>query len=441
MRFRGKGYIGKLTAVMLMGASIFMVTACGRGDKSNVNLVTTKDSNRRIVNLFSPMEKTEADVENTARSAADKTVMLAEEKLGIQVGYVTYTAEDYQDKTYDDVTLDRARNNMDDLYLLNPDTIRTLAEEGKLRDLSELDCTKNLRDVVLAANVVDGKLVAIPQEVVAYGLFINKDMFDQYNLELPETPEDFLECCRVFKENGIETPVGANRWWLETFVLAQAYADMYNGGNTEAEIAALNSGESKYSDYMRPGFEFLQEMIDKGYIDAEKAYVSEAIEGEGEDFLAQKTPIVMAYWGAANTDTAYGNTDFEMLVIGFPSSQGQMPVMPMTGFGVGINAEHAEDAMAALNIMLSDEALQIYAETNRVISPSKNVEVECVESLKPLNDRIQENVYVLGSNAGMDVEQWGNTCLIVRDLLNGATVDECMAKFDQLQEEALSKKK
>ncbi|MDE6386261.1 MAG: extracellular solute-binding protein [Lachnospiraceae bacterium] len=439
MGSNGKKSIRKFSAMCLVGMAVFTMTACGGEEKSNINLVTTEESTDRIVNLFSPMEKTEADVENVARSATDKTVLLAEEKLGVKVGYVTYTAEDYQDKTYDDVTLDRARNDMDDLYLLNPDTIRTLAEEGKLRDLSELDCAANLRDVVKAANIVDGKLVAIPQEVVAYGLFINKDMFDQYNLELPETPEEFLECCRVFKENGIETPVGANRWWLETFVLAQAYADLYNGGNTEAEIAALNNGESKYSDYMRPGFEFLQEMIDKGYIDAEKAYVSEAIEGEGEDFLAQKTPIVMAYWGAANTETAYGNTDFEMLVIGFPSSRGQMPVMPMTGFGVGINAEHAEDAMAALDVMLSDEALQIYAETNRVISPSKNVEVECIPALKPLNDRIQENVYVLGSNAGMDVEQWGNTCLIVRDLLSGATVDECMAKFDQLQEEALNK--
>ena len=220
---------------------------------------------------------------------------------------------------------------------------------------------------------------------------------------------------------------------------AQAYADLYNGGNTEAEIAALNSGESKYSDYMRPGFEFLQELIDCGYIDAEKACISEAIEAERPDFLAQKTPIVMAYWGAANTETAYGSTDFEMQVIGFPSSRGQMPVMPMTGYAIGANAEHAEDALRALDVMLSDEALQVYAETNRVISPSKNVEVECVPALKPLNDKIQENIFVLGSNAGMKVEQWGNTCLIVRDLLNGATVDECMAAFDRLQEESISK--
>lgn len=439
MKIGRKVNFRKIAMVFTVIIAAVLIPACGKGKDSSINLIEAKEDQKSVVKLFSPMEKTEADVDNVARSATDKTVMMAEEELGIKVDYVTYTAEDYQDKTYDDVTLDRARNHMDDMYLLNPDTLRTLGEEGLLRDLSELDCVDNLRDVVKAANIVDGKLVGIPQEVVAYGLFINKDMFDQYDIPLPETPEDFLECCRIFQENGIETPVGANRWWLETFVLAQAYADLYNGGNTEAEIAALNSGESKYSDYMRPGFEFLKEMIDKGYVDAEKARVSEAIEGEGEDFLAQKTPIVMAYWGAANTETAYGKPDFELLVIGFPSSRGQMPIMPMTGFGVGIHAEHGDDAMEALDIMLSDEALRIYAETNRVISPSKNVEVECIPALKPLNDRIQENVYVLGSNAGMKVEQWGNTCLIVRDLLHGATVEECMAEFDRLQEESLGK--
>ncbi len=431
-----KRNLTRAMVLCLATVTVLTLAACGKKDADNI-MITEEKAEERIVNLFSPMEKTEANTVNVARSASDKTVIMAEKKLGVKVDYITYTAEDYQDKTYDDVTIDRARNNMDDIYLLNPDVIQTLGEENKLIDLSGLSCAENLRDVVKTANTVNGRLVAIPQEIVVYGLFINKDMFDQYGLELPETPEEFLECCRVFKENGIETPVGANRWWLETFVLAQAYADLYNGGNTEAEIAALNSGESKYSDYMRPGFEFLQEMIDKGYIDAKKAYVSEAIEGEGADFLAQKTPIVMAYWGAANTETAYGAPDFNMLVIGFPSNRGRMPVMSMTGLGIGAEAEHAEEAMDTLEVMLSDEALQVYAETNKVISPSKNVEVECIPALKPLNDRIQSNVYVLGANANMKLEQWGNTCLIVRKLLNGTTVDECMAEFDRLQEETL----
>ena len=66
--------------------------------------------------------------------------------------------------------------------------------------------------------------------------------------------------------------------------------------------------------------------------------------------------------------------------------------------------------------------------------------MDCVPALRPLNDRIEEGVYVLGSNAGMNVEQWGNTCLIVRQLLGGASVDECMVAFDQLQEAALSRR-
>lgn len=428
---------GKLSAACLAVAAAFMAAACGYGDVMDKNLIADDGDSKKIVNLFGPMEKSQPNKTNASRTAFDLTVGNAEKELGLTVEYRTYTAENYQERTYDEVSMDRVRNGMDDLYLLNPDTILELGAEGMLRDLSGLENAKNLRDVVRTANTVDGKLVGIPQEIVAYGLFVNKDMFDQYGISLPETPEDFLECCREFKEQGIETPVGANRWWLENFVFAQAYADLYNGGDTEAEIEALNKGERKYSDYMRPGFEFLQEMIDQGYIDAKKACVSEAIEGEGVDFLAQKTPIVMAYWGAANTDTAYGNPDFELVVIGFPSSRGQMPVMSITGFGVGAEARHAEDAMRTLEVMTCDEALKVYAETNKVISPSKNVEVECIKALKPLNDRIQENVYVLGANAGMKMEQWGNTCMVVRKLLGGATVDECMAELDRLQEESI----
>lgn len=424
----------RAAALFLTGTLLFGTASCGPKEAENINLVDEKQEEKETVFMFGPMEKSKPDMKNLARSAADLTFIKAEEELGVTVEYRTYTAENYQEKTYDDVVLDRARNDIDDIYLMNPDTIKALGEEGKLADLSGLSSAGNLREVVKTANTIDGKLVAIPQEVVVYGLFINRDMFDQYGLLPPEKPEDLMECCRVFKENGIETPIGANRWWLETIVLAQAFADLYNGGNTEAEIEALNRKEAKYSDYMRPGFEYLKEMIDKGYIDADTAYISEAIEGEGPDFLAQKTPIVMAYWGAANAETAYGTPDFHMQVIGFPSEYGPMPVVPMTGYGVCAGAEHLESALKVVESITSDESLQTYSEMNHVISPSVNVNVDCIDALKPLRDRFNEDVFVLGSNANLELEQWGNTCLIVRKLLGGASVDECMAEFDRLQE-------
>ena len=427
------GAVAAFAALALVG--------CGGGEGTRNLAVHDEGDDGLVVNFFSPMEKASPDAENTARTASDQTIAMAEEALGLTVAYRTYTAEDYQDKTYDEVCLDRVRSAKDDLYLLNADAIVALGAEGELADLSGLACAQNLREEVRAANTVDGKLVAIPQEVVAYGLFVNKDIFKECGLALPSTPEEFLEVCRVLKEKGYEVPLGANRWWLETFVFAQAYAALYNGGDVEAEVAALNAGEARYSDYMRPGFEFLKALMDRGYIDAENALKSEAFEGigEGDDFMAGESPMAMAYWGAANTDTAYGNPSFTMEVIGFPSERGPMPVLSMTGYGVASGAEHADEALAAMDVMLSDEALQLYAETNRVISPSKNVAVDCVEPLRPLNDLVQADTYVLASNAGMDVEQWGSVCLIVRDLLAGASVDECMAKLDALQDEAIGK--
>lgn len=427
------------TAVLLAAFTFmaFMAVSCGQKGDEGSNLVVADNSAGKTIEMYVPMERSKPDAENAARTAFDKTIIMAEEKLDVRIEYNTYTASDYQEKSYDDVAVDRIRNSMDDFYLLNPDILQKMGEEGHLADLSGLNCAKNLREVVKTANTVDGKLLGIPQEVVVYGLFVNKDMFDEYRLEMPNTPDEFMECCRVFQENGIETPVGANRWWMETFVFAQAYADLYNGADTEAEIKALNSGEKKYSDYMRKGFEYVKELMDLGYIDAETALTYEAIEGESADFLAQKTPIVMAYWGAANAETAYGKPDFNMQVIGFPSDLGQMPVMSMTGFSVLEDSENKQEAFAVLEAILSDEALQVYTETNKVISPSKNVEVDCIDALKPLNDLVNQGTYVLASNAGMKVEQWGNVCLLVRELLGGASVDECMEKLDRLQEEAL----
>ena len=426
-----------LVATILTFALVAILALSGCSSSQPVEDLAIQDSEAQAtVNFFSPMEKASADSKNTARTASDMTIALAEEETGITIAYHTYTAANYQDKTYDEVCIERVQSGKDDMFLLNTDVIVEMGSNGLLADLSQLPCAQNLRDVVRVASTVDGKLVAIPQEVVAYGLFVNNDIFRDCGLELPNTPDEFLECCRVLQEHGYDIPIGANRWWLETFVFAQAYADMYNGGDVEAEIAALNAGETRYSDYLRPGFEFLKELMDAGYIDAENALTSEAFEGAGEgpDFMAGKTPMVMAYWGAANTDTAYGNPSFDMKVIGFPSDKGQMPVLSMTGYAVSTNAENLDNALDVMNVMLSEEALQLYAETNRVISPSKNVSVECVDALKPLSDKVEgENTYVLASNASMNVEQWGNVCLIVRDLLAGASVDECMAKLDALQ--------
>ena len=98
----------KAAAVFLTAAAALAVTACG--SREGFNLVEQDEAEVRVVTLYSPMEKTNPNTENVARSACDKTIAMAEEELGVSVGYITYTAADYQEKSYDDVALDRVRS-------------------------------------------------------------------------------------------------------------------------------------------------------------------------------------------------------------------------------------------------------------------------------------------------------------------------------------------
>ncbi len=131
----------KIITILIATLFLFAITACSK--EQSKNLITAEQQEKKIINLFGPMEKTNPDFDNVARSAFDVTIAMAEKELDFIVEYRTYTAENYQEKTYDDVCLDRARNNMDDWYLLNPDTIQILGSEGILADLSGIESAKN----------------------------------------------------------------------------------------------------------------------------------------------------------------------------------------------------------------------------------------------------------------------------------------------------------
>ena len=81
--------------VLLAGMAVLGMTGCGKNKDAGENLIVTETRDDKIVNLFSPMEKTKPNAENVARNAFDKTIVMAEEKLGVKVAYITYTAERY----------------------------------------------------------------------------------------------------------------------------------------------------------------------------------------------------------------------------------------------------------------------------------------------------------------------------------------------------------
>ena len=80
-RRRQKRGLKKIAAICLAGAEVLLLAACSGGKNEDQGIIISDSGKRMIVNLFGPMEKSNPDARNIARSAFDRTVMMAEDTV------------------------------------------------------------------------------------------------------------------------------------------------------------------------------------------------------------------------------------------------------------------------------------------------------------------------------------------------------------------------
>lgn len=427
----------KAAAILTVSLAMGLLSGCGKADKAYIVEQSREETREELV-FFSSTAKgnevREGGIMHSMQMAMDE---FERTHPYIQVSYKSYTPKDSKEKSYDDVVRDRVRNEMgDDLYIMNPDVAYEMYREGYLADLSDLEAVQSLTDEALSQCTVDGKVISVPMTMLCYGLFVNQDLLEQYGLELPKTKKEFLHCCEVLKKNGI-MPMAANRWWMETFVLTQGLASLYMEDGRDEKIAALNSGETPISQYMRPGFEFLQEMIDQGYFDVDFARNAEAGD-EKDQFLNQKVAFVVHY-DTAIQDQVYGTHEFNMAFIGFPTDEyGQINLFNAAQrICINNKTKHLDMAKEFAEQMVSKEVTADLLKNSGGFPPRKDVIYDRPEILSIAYENAEAGRSMPGSNPEINLEQWGNTCLMVQELYKGRSVDEIMAEFDALQNEYL----
>lgn len=422
---------------LLAGMMAVVLFGC---EKKSSKIVSDENVSKKTDLVFlSPIAKGNENAQGKTQNEYEKAMVeFGVENPDINLLYKSYTAKDYEEKSYDDVVLERVRNHTkgDDVYIMNPDVAYALDKEGYLYDLSDLESAKQLTDAALAqCDMINDKVTSVPMYMIAYGLYVNTDLLDKYGLKIPNTTKEFLDCCKVLKSHGI-TPMAGNRWWLENFVLTQGFSSLYMEGNTDAKIAALNSGETPISKYMRPGFEFLKEMIDKEYLDADYAYKAEA--GDEKDmFLNEEVAFVIHHNTAANDDM-YGASKFHFSVIGFPTDDyGQVNLLNAASrLAIAKESEHIDESVTFIEKMCSKETITKIVNENGGIPARKDVEIPKIDELSQVYENMDKNKVIAGQNPKINVEQWGNTCTLIQKLLRGSSVDELMDEFDNLQAES-----
>lgn len=120
-------------------------------------------------------------------------------------------------------------NEPDVIHFFTDATADMLVKTGKLVPLDEIrsvypDYASDTLDTALqAAANTDGVIRAVPTSGYWEGLFCNKDLFEQYGVELPTDWDSLVTAIEVFKANGI-VPIACSlnnvpHYWIEFLML------------------------------------------------------------------------------------------------------------------------------------------------------------------------------------------------------------------------------
>lgn len=128
-------------------------------------------------------------------------------------------------------------NEPDVFQFFTDATANTILATDKFVTIDEIraeypDYAKDTLDSALdAVTNPDGVQRAVPTTGYWEGLFCNKDLFDQYNLELPTDWDSMVTAIETFKENGI-IPIACSlnnvpHYWIEFLMLYAAGEEEY----------------------------------------------------------------------------------------------------------------------------------------------------------------------------------------------------------------------
>lgn len=144
-----------------------------------------------------------------------------------------------------------ASGDLPDIILNNaPHIFHILDPEKQLYDFSEEEWASKLKEPDITK--MDGKIYAFPLKASSgmHAIIYNKDIFDEKNLQIPKTPEEFAKLCESLKADGIAPILVASDLWVPQIWMTSGFARAMGSEEAAEEMTQkVYSGEKKFSDY------------------------------------------------------------------------------------------------------------------------------------------------------------------------------------------------
>ena len=245
----------------------------------------------------------------------------------------------------------------------------------------------------------DGSVNWLPVCPDAHGFVVNRDLFEQYDIPLPNDYAGFVAACKAFEKVGIR---GYTADYLYDYTCMETLQ-----GLSAAELTTTDGRKwrSAYSDPANDtrvglddtvwpgGFERMEQFIqDTGLTAADlKLNYDDVTEMFGNGQLAM-------YFGTSAGVKMFQEQGIDATFLPFFSQNGEKWLMTTPYFQVALNRDLEQDnarrekAMQVLHVMLSEDAqAQILAEGQDLLSYSQSVNYHLTDTMKDVRSAVDEN--------------------------------------------------
>ncbi|WP_294149623.1 ABC transporter substrate-binding protein [uncultured Clostridium sp.] len=416
-------------SVMAGGLAVAILAGCSQKQEQNIVYNYTQKEEQPQTNLTFFGYKYEA-----------LNVMAIEDALhGFMDEYpeISITYDGIKGAEYYEVLNKRiATGNGDDIIMVDHERVLELGEQGKLADLSGISTLDNFSDLALSQIDAGGKVYYLPTSISAFGLYCNLDLLKEYKQEIPENIAEFEAVCDYFVSQGITPIVANNDISLKTAAIAKAMLPVYRKEDVMAELERFNSGEADLAEAFRPGFELVEEMLERGWADREEALNTTKTKDDLVLFTGGERPFMLTgAWAVPRVRDL--DPGFDFIVTPYPFMDDGSALVINTDTRISINADspHQEEAKKFVEYLTQSDVMWEFVDSQSSFSPlaeNRLAEDEAIQSIGPY---LTNGRSVIGSDDNLNFPIWEISRQCVVGMLEGDNADAAVLRMENLMDE------
>lgn len=419
------------TVIEAVAACLLFGLLCGgcAGKDEEVNVYLDENKPEVVLSLFAQG----SDISDLINDCCKKSINPKNDS-----NLIVYSdfADFYADEgySYRELLLKRLESGMpDDLYIITAEDVLEIDRKGYIYDLSGLSCIENLSKDALQQSTCNGKVFSIPLSYTSFGLIWNIDMLHKYELEVPENLEEFWNVCETLSQNGV-LPYGGNRdFGLSVPAMCAGLGSLYQSPERADLVAELACGETPVSTYMREGFQFLQTMIEKKYLDVEQTLATLPDTEEEISFFSEGN---CAFISSICRAKAFSHEyPFEVQMTALPVLPKGAICVAGAGQQLAVNpkSEHLEEALLIVENLCTAKTLNGFAEHLGKVSSAQGNEAATLPQAKSLISSLSGGRQVPNQDFSLHFNTWDTIKELSVKLCEGESVDAVCKEYDELQ--------